>query len=216
MDGPRLANKEVIIFDFDGTVVDSMNTFADLAARVMPKYYPVDGAVARSLYLDTSGLPFFQQLELLFPNHQANATASEEFERLKLDIYFDRPLFQDAVETMERLRERGIKSVVSSNNFQNLVENFVSRSGINFDLVLGYRPNFEKGQDHFTYVEQKMGIGREAMAFVGDSIKDGERALHYGVDFIGKEGIFSREQFSSRFPGTTTISSLSELMDIIP
>ena len=216
MDGRRLANKEVVIFDFDGTVVDSMNTFADLAAEVMPKHYPVDGPTARSMYLTTSGIPFFQQLELLFPNHQANAAASEEFERRKLDVYFDRPLFRDAVETVEHLRKRGIKTAVSSNNFQDLVERFLTRAGIAFDLVLGYRPNFEKGKAHFTYIERELGIGREVMAFVGDSIKDGERALHCGVDFIGKEGIFSREQFAEKFPGTKTISTLSELKTMIP
>jgi phosphoglycolate phosphatase-like HAD superfamily hydrolase/phosphatidylglycerophosphate synthase len=216
MDGPKLADKEVIVFDFDGTVVDSMNTFADLAAEVMPKYYPVNASIARSMYLNTSGVPFFQQLELLFPNHQANATASEEFERRKLDTYFERPLFTDVLETVHHLKKRGIKTAVSSNNFQHLVESFVTRTGITFDLVLGYKTNFEKGQEHFAYIERRLGIGREAMAFVGDSIKDGERAMHCGVEFIGKEGIFSRDQFTERFPGARIISTLSELKELIP
>ena len=55
---------------------------------------------ARRLYLETSGIPFFQQLEVIFPNDPANAATAEEFERIKLEGYFDEPLFDDAADTV--------------------------------------------------------------------------------------------------------------------
>ncbi|MFA4874744.1 MAG: HAD family hydrolase [bacterium] len=204
-----------VVFDFDGTLVDSMNAFADIASAVMPKHYPIDAEKARLGYFETSGLPFFQQLEDLFPGHPANPVAAEEYEQAKVAGYFDEPLFEDAAETISKLRERGIAVIVSSNNFQHLVEEFVQRSGIVFDMVLGFKPGFAKGADHFRHIEKEMGISRNAITFVGDSIKDGERAADFGITFIAKKGIFTRERFAAEFPNARVISNLAELKTML-
>ena len=49
-----------------------------------------------------------------------------------------------------------------------------------------------------------------------DSIKDGERAYEFGVAFVGKEGIFSRERFLKEFgPHQKTIAKISEILNLI-
>ena len=209
------AQTKAVIFDFDGTIVDSMNAFADIAARVMPKHLAIDSATARRKYLESSGIPFFQQLEILFPGHPANEKTAEEFERIKLEGYFEEPLYADAAKTVRRLRESGIRTIVSSNNFQHLVERFVEGRPIEFDMVLGFKEGFAKGADHFRHIESFLGVPREGMTFVGDSLKDGERALQYGIEFIAKEGIFTRNEFQRKFPGARVISTLSDLIDIV-
>ena len=127
----------------------------------------------------------------------------------------DSPLFDDAAETIRHLRERGIKVAVSSNNFQELVDRFVDKAGIAFDLVCGFREGFAKGEDHFAYIERRFGLPRGQIAFVGDSLKDGDRAAASGVAFIGKTGIFTRGQFAERFPEARVIERLSELKGIV-
>jgi phosphoglycolate phosphatase len=199
------------IFDFDGTIVDSMEEFADIAAMVMPKYYPVGTKKARRLYMETSGIPFFEQLHQLFPKNPANDAAASEFERIKLESYYDKKAFDDVPETMAFLKSKGIRTVVSSNNFQGLVDTLVARLGIEFDLVLGFRPGFAKGRDHFAFIERKFAAHRDSMVFVGDSLKDGERAKGFGIRFIGKAGIFTESEFLSAFPGIAVIRNLSEL-----
>lgn len=203
--------KKVVVFDFDGTIVDSMESFADIAAEVMPKYLPIDWVTARRRYLETSGLPFFQQLEVIFPKNPANKKVADEFEKKKLENYFEKPLYGDAADTLEHLRQKGIKIAVSSNNFQELVDRFVGQTGIAFDMVLGFRPDFAKGKDHFDHIIRETGCKAEEVAFVGDSLKDGERAAGSGIDFIGKEGIFSKREFKNQFPDAKVISSLSDL-----
>lgn len=203
--------KKVLVFDFDGTIVNSMEAFADVAAEVMPKYFPIDRETARRRYLETSGLPFFQQLEVIFPGNPSNKRAAEEFEKKKLENYFEKPLYEDAAETLRHLREKGIKVVVSSNNFQELVDRFVEQTGIAFDMVLGFRPNFAKGADHFAHIMREMNCKHDEVAFVGDSLKDGERACDFGIDFIGKKGIFSESEFKRNFPDTEVISTLADL-----
>lgn len=203
-----------VIFDFDGTLVDSMEAFADIAAEAMSRHLKIDAATGRRRYLETSGIPFFQQLELIAPGNPNNATASEEFERRKIENYFDEPLYHDTAKTLRHLRAQGIKVVVSSNNFQHLVDQFVERKGIAFDLVLGFQEGFDKGEAHFRQVERTLGIPREQMTFVGDSLKDGERARASGVPFIGKEGTFSRQEFRAEFPKARVIRNLGELMEL--
>lgn len=203
-----------LVFDFDGTIVDSMNAFADIAAEVMPKRLPIDAAAAREKYFETSGLPFFQQLEAIFPGDPANRETAEEYERLKLEGYFDEPLFDGVHDTLAALRKSGVKAIVSSNNFQHLVDRFVEMKGMRFDMVLGFRDGFAKGADHFRHIERELGIPRERITFVGDSLKDGERAADCGVSFIAKEGIFTRDQFQSKFPGVKVIKELSELKNL--
>ncbi len=203
--------KKVLVFDFDGTIVNSMEAFADVAAEVMPKYFPIDSETARRRYLETSGLPFFQQLEVIFPGNPANKKAADEFEKKKLENYFEKPLYEDAAETLETLRKKGIKVCVSSNNFQELVDRFVGQTGIAFDMVLGFRPNFAKGADHFAHIMRELDCDHDDVTFVGDSIKDGERAADFGIDFIGKEGTFGRHEFKKHFPKSDVIKNLSDL-----
>jgi phosphoglycolate phosphatase-like HAD superfamily hydrolase len=211
-----LGTLRAFIFDFDGTVVDSMEEFADIAASVMPKHLPIDRKNARRRYIETSGIPFFEQLEVIFPGNSANAKAADEFEKTKLLSYYEKTFYSDVKETMEHLRSCGIYTIVSSNNFQNLVEEFVAKSDVSFDLVLGYKQGFAKGRDHFEHIRQTYELEKENMTFVGDSIKDGERAMDYGINFIAKAGTFTALEFREAFPDISVISSISEIKDLAP
>ncbi|MFH1874558.1 MAG: HAD-IA family hydrolase [Pseudomonadota bacterium] len=210
----KLNNKKVVVFDFDGTIVDSMESFAQIAAQVMPKHYEIDAKTAYEKYILTSGLPFFEQLETLFPGNSANPQASLEFETIKKQSYTQKRVFADADETLKTLQAKNIKVVVSSNNFQELVDDFVKQAEISFDLVLGYRVNFAKGADHFKYILQEVGCTHEEITFVGDSLKDADKASMFGIDFIGKTGTFSTDDFKKHKPGVKVITTLAELKEM--
>src|SRR5690349_24162511 len=81
---PRLATPRAVLFDLDGTLIDTMQTFADVAAGVMVEHHGMDRATARAAYLTTSGIPFFKQLEVIAPGDARNAAAAAEFEREKV------------------------------------------------------------------------------------------------------------------------------------
>jgi phosphoglycolate phosphatase len=207
--------KSLCVFDFDGTLVDSMEAFADIAGKVITQHYEVPFERARTLYLQTSGVPFFEQLEILFPGDLHNPKSAQTFEILKTKRYFDYPLFEGVLEIFERLKRRGIKTAISSNNFQDLISRFVNRRRIPSDFVLGYRQGFSKGRDHFDHLKQLLSLENHQMLFVGDSLKDAEMAEHNAIEFVGKAGTFRKEDLIARFPKSQVISRLTELMTLV-
>lgn len=211
-----MSRYQVVVMDFDGTLVDTMGGFADVAADVLQRWYGTDRAMARRQYIETSGIPFRHQLEILHPGDLRNDLAAVDFEEGKLAGFFAETFSPDAVEAVASLRARGFYVVVSSNNYQVLVDEFCARhDGVVFDLVLGARENFYKGADHFRVVERRFGASPSEMVFVGDSLKDAERAISCGVAFVAKVGTFTREEFEARFPGVRTIERLTELLGIL-
>jgi len=206
---------KICVFDFDGTIVDTMPNLTKTAVEVLTKYYSVLDKEAEEGFINTSGIPFFQQIELLFPDDPRNKEASEEYEREKLKGFFEESVFPDTQEIFSYLKRKNYLITLSSSNFQEVVDKYLKIKGIKVDLALGAKENFYKGEDHFNFIKDKYNLRKEEMVFVGDSLKDGERAIDFGVDFIGKRGIFSVEAFNQRFPGVKVINELLELKEML-
>ena len=207
-----MGKPRAVIFDFDGTLVDTMGGFADIAAGVIHRRYGTDWARARRQYLKTSGLPFRQQLESIFPTDARNDEASREFEDAKVETFFQESFPNEVREAISDLRSQGYIVVISSNNGQELVDRFVNNETVPFHMVLGARKDFFKGRDHFQYIRNSFGIPEDDMVFVGDSLKDAEKAIDNGVRFVGKLGTFKRADFEKSYPGVSTVDNLTDLL----
>jgi phosphoglycolate phosphatase-like HAD superfamily hydrolase len=205
---------KVCVFDFDGTLVDTMGGFADIAADVLEKRYGLPFDKGRSQYLHTSGIPFFQQLEIICPGGDHNQACAEEFESRKLEGFFECAPGDATILGLKLLHGAGFKLVVSSNNFQHNVDAFLDRHHLPLDLALGFdHQGSEKGRPHFEKVQAHFEVTAEEVLFCGDSLKDGERAGGCGIRFVGMTGTFTREQFQERFPGILTVDTILELAE---
>lgn len=221
MEGRRFnlqsSNIQAIVFDFDGTIANTMPILERIAVTLLQKNYGISKDLATRGYISTTGLPFVQQIELLFPKHSLNQKVVAAFERKKLENIFEQPLFADTSETLDTLRARDYFIVISSSTIQPTIEEYCKRVGIAelLDLMLGFSPGFEKGKAHFDQVCKHFDINPGSILFIGDSIKDAERALEHHTSFIGRTGMFSREEFVKVVPDCITVSSLIELLDIL-
>lgn len=206
---------KVVLFDLDGTLVDTMPAFADLAAEVMTRHFGLLPSNARKLYLRTSGLPFVQQLEVIFGEHAASTDAVIEYERRKHAIAAAAKMDGTTLHALEELKARGIELVVSSNGMQLHVDRFAARTPGLFELALGFGGALAKGEPHIALVEERLGWRRADMAFIGDSVRDGELAQSSGVRFVARVGTFSRRELAGQFPLAPAIDTVAELASLI-
>ena len=205
---------KVLLCDLDGTLVDSMPTLADLATDVMEETFGTPRILARELYLATCGLPFIKQLEEIFPRDPRNAGASVVFEGRKPARCSAIGMPAETRRALERLRARGVRIAVSSNNGIANVAQFASQAEFKFDLVLGFGDGLAKGKPHLDKSARLFKVDRQEMLFVGDSLHDGEIAEREGVPFVGVAGTFSTERFTLRFPNVPVIRKFSALPDL--
>ena len=207
---------KAVIFDFDGTLADSMPFLESIGVEMMMKYFGVSKEDATNRYRSTTGLPYEQQVKMNFPDHPMCEAAIEEFEQLKIDRIFDQHLFDDTEETVRELNKKGFDLFVSSSTFQPTIEEYFRRLGMmeQFKGILGYRQGFEKGADHFNHIHTEYKIEFEDMLFVGDSLKDYERSQGF-CKFIGITGMFKQEDFKAKGHQGNLIQTLSEITRLI-
>ncbi len=206
---------EIIVFDFDGTLLDSMTGFGDIAADVISRLFGRDVSWARDQYRQTSGLPFPFQLEKIFPGDLRNRQAVSEFDRIKMDTYPHRPFYPDFESTLTALKAEGYLLAISSNNDHRLLEWRLKEKSSYFDFVLGFTEGFLKGKAHFDWIKNQTGLQNSQILFIGDSLHDAEMAQENAIPFVAKLGTFSENDFARQGIAQKTIHHLSELTKIL-
>jgi len=209
-----LALPRVLLCDLDGTLIDTMPILADLATDVLSETFGMPRSLARELYVATCGLPFCQQLESICPGDPRNAAVSNRFEDAKPALCRSARMPAETRRALITLQGRGVRIVVSSNNGRDNVEAFAHDSGFAFDLVLGYGEGLAKGAPHIQRAGSTFRTAREQMAFVGDSLHDGEIAAGERIAFVGVAGTFSKERFALRFPGLPVVQRFADIVDL--
>jgi phosphoglycolate phosphatase-like HAD superfamily hydrolase len=206
---------KVVIFDFDGTIADTMPYLVDLAARLLRTRYGMTDAQARQAYVETTGLPFCRQIEIIAPGNGLNQATVEEFEADKVRHLKDFRFFADALPVLVALRSQGFKVCLSSGNYEGLIRDVLRSRGLVVDLVMGYRPGFEKGPQHFDEAARTFGVALDDVLFVGDSVRDGLAAGQAGVRFIARLGLVSRQEIGERLPDVPVVDSLYDVLPIL-
>ncbi|MBX7149783.1 HAD-IA family hydrolase [bacterium] len=209
-----LNKNQVIVFDFDGTLLNSMGDFGDMAASSMQKVFSCDYEWAKKRYKETSGLPFPFQLEQIYPGDSRNAEANRLFVEKKMAFYRDAPYFSDVWPALLELKKRGHHLVISSNNDQEIVDDKLKTELGFFDAILGYSEGFLKGEDHFNWICNYFNCSINDILFVGDSLHDGQMADESNVTFIARSGTFEKEAFVRQGIAATIINHLGELVDL--
>ncbi len=179
---------------------------------VIRKYYGTPVSEARRLYFETSGLPFEQQLDQLFPEKPVNAYVASQFEDWKDTYLQDVSLPSETKKLLHNWQDCGFNTAISSNN----LDSYVKRLATNWpvDAALGYQSgeDFHKGEPHFKKLENDLDCTREQMLFIGDSPNDARIAHQCNVSFVALlSEEFILDDFTKHYPGVKSIKQLNDI-----
>lgn len=171
----------MIAFDFDGTVADSMPGLCALACEVTARYYPHAPPLTPLWYYATSGVPFSQQLSLIFG--RVIPECAEEFAQRKVAVTEAARPLPKTTWGLQILQDLGIPCALVSSTTPELLHAWLEAHELRpfFQQVLGYdRPYMTKTQQ----LRVLRAAGFPLSLFVGDSERDGTFALAAQVPFL--------------------------------
>lgn len=189
------------------------------AVQLLTQYLGMSAEQAAFHYRKTTGLPFVQQMEIISPNSSSgNSKIVEKFEKMKIDRIYEQHPFQETPFVLEELNTRGYCVGISSGTYEEIIRDYLDLKGLSHFIhdILGWRPGFEKGKDHFEYIMNQYNLKPDQLIFVGDSLNDAKRSLSNDIYFIARKGMFRAEDFERVIPNVLVVDSLSELLDLLP
>lgn len=198
----------VIVFDWDGTLIESLPLKIDNAAALFAEHLGAHPEEVCAAYRTYSGVGRRQLFDEIARDCIHRLLSDEEFallsaaftERNQRIIRERGDLRPGTREALHALREAGLRLCVSTSAAQDEMEPLVGHFGVApyFDLLLGSRPGFAKGPDHVEYVSSRLGVPRSAMAGVGDDERDVELFVAAGITPVGITGTRSRDVLLAR------------------
>ncbi len=222
-----LERKEVFIFDWDGTIFDSMmlkvETFSSILSHLIGMHLP-DADLKQTIadiYKKLSGRPrkeiFYEVLDnfKLVRESISYEDFNDRLMRANTERLEKAAIYCDAESTLKLLIDKKKKIFISSSVPQDEL-NFFTMKKLSSDLrngigaILGSREGFSKGTGHFQFIQGNAGYDKASMIFIGDDLADYQLSAAAGVDFIlvDREGRFSHAAISR-------IKDLAEIGDMI-
>lgn len=180
---------EVVVFDWDGTLIDSTGRIADCLALAARDTGLPDLGADRFRSIIGLGLP--EALRDLYP--QADEDAREQLRARYAHHYIAAeaepcPPYPGAVALLEGLRGRGLRLAVATGKNRPGLERAFRSSGLAHYFHASRTSDETRSKPHPRMLEEllaEFGVPREAALMIGDTSFDLDMARRAGVGAVG-------------------------------
>ena len=200
--------KKLVIFDLDGTLLDTIADLAESANHALKQLgYPTHPVEVIRTYVG-NGIN-----KLLFRALPDEEKTEENMMRMRTHFvpYYDAhnadlsAPYPGIVALLEELQAKGLRMAVASNKYQEATVKLVKHyfPMIDFVEVLGQREGINVKPDPTIVFDilQKADVSPEEVLYVGDSGVDMQTAINAGVDAVGVTwGFRSRTELEDFHP----------------
>lgn len=213
-------NPKLIIFDLDGTLLDSLNDLSAAVNYAMERQgFPQH---TRDEYMKMVGRGARNLMKQAMPADQQNDDALVDAVLADFRAYYNTHIdvftqpFPGMQQLVETLHHEGVLLAVASNKFQDGTERLIKEffPGIPFVAILGNRPGCPLKPDPEVVGEvlRKAGVNKEEAIMVGDSDTDMKTAENGGIDAIAVSWGYRDMKGIS---GLTVVDSAEALLKMI-
>jgi phosphoglycolate phosphatase len=202
---------KLVVFDFDGTLVDSLLMALDIFNRFAAKYRykPIENPeAARSMttrqFMKHHGISLWRLPRLVRKFH---AAAAGEAEKLKL--------YPGLAEVLAGLQENGTRLGILSSNKEDNIRRCLRVNGAEefFAFVVGYPKLFGKGRALRRIIRAER-IARGDVLYVGDELRDMEAARKAGVASAAVTWGFHAELILREFGPDHVVTDPAKLLEV--
>lgn len=184
--------KKLVIFDLDGTLVNSILDIAESCNHALHEMGYAPHSLTTYHYLVGNGVS--KLIERALPE-EARRQRFIEAMRTRFTEYYNEHLLDNTTaypgipEVLDELKARGIKLAVASNKYQAATEKIVTSlfPDIEWDAIMGQNDMTPLKPDPSVVfnILQKIPTPKSEVLYVGDSAVDMETAYRACVDSVG-------------------------------
>ncbi len=202
---------KTILFDFDGTIADSLSVFVDVYNQLSDKY-GYEKAESSKIFRDHSTFQFITRV------------IKVPFYRLPLYYFEAKKVFKDRIDEAKPFE--GIKSVLDdlseeyelgilTSNYEESVKDFVRRENIDdFSFIHSNVSVFGKHRA-IKKVLKERDLNKDETIYIGDEIRDVKACKKIGVKVIAVSYGFDNEEILKKSEPDYLIDEVNRLQETI-
>lgn len=215
-------------FDKDGTLFNTMDSYAKIWGEIFYKQYGIDAKNAGKFLIKTAGQPNVVQVDTLLRRNNIILSEKDVFKKSNeittiLGEKTEAKLFPEVAKVLRELKKERYKIFISSGQQEKVIKNDLKQTGLKhyIDFIAGIKPenpNYKKGESHFRAAASHFGILFETFVketvFIGDTQTDIEVAINSNILCIIRGNKVKEEQFKE-MGAKIILNDFSSLPDVL-
>lgn len=210
--------KPIVLFDFDGTLMDTEPAIIESYKQVFKKYAP-ELNITREMELSFLGPTLWETFGKYLPNESADKLV-EEYRTINFELHKTHVQPMDgAISLLKDLKEQGYQLGIVSSKLTDAIELGLNMFDMKqyFDVIIGLEQVKKHKPDPQGLFEacKKLGKGHDSAIYIGDTAGDINAGINAGMFTIAFAADSERKEMFEKLNPTRLITSLSEIQDVL-